>query len=208
MRALPPLAFALFAAVAPLRAQEIDVFVSHGRSDIHALGAPIGAGAGATAWGSGHFGVRLAYRDRLDPRSFEATVCDSYWPDFTGCVREQVRPRARLRTLSLGAVGRLPLTGSLGFEAGGSGSLTRPTMDTRGTASGRGTGDVVVEGYERGLLLESALRWSPAGRVPTLRLGLVHESIDFRGCVMDAGAPFCGSKSITSIQLGVGVRAP
>ncbi|HEX2189948.1 MAG TPA: hypothetical protein VHG51_13670, partial [Longimicrobiaceae bacterium] len=192
---------------APAASQEVGVFASGARSDQLEMRRPLGLGAYVAVSPVSFLKVRLSYQEQAAREDRLDTVCDTYWPEFRNCVGEGVRSEGRMRTVSGLLLGVVPVGRRVRLEAGAGRSRTRVELDLR-SDSGRGLGVVVPEGEEqRGVVLHAG---AALERVLGTPLGAMLEAerrqVDFEGCVMDVGAPFCGTSRFHELRVGLRYR--
>lgn len=195
----------------PAAGQEIGVSLGRGSSDFLEFGRPMSVAAHAQLafplWPV--LRLRAGYRWSRDEDRRAGTTCDSYWPAFEGCSEEPIVSTTRLRQWDAG----LTLAHGVGDHLELRGGILRvhSTLKGRsvGAESGRSAGNVYPNGSVWSTALVGEVAWKHVlggwiGAVGRIR----HERLDFRGCVMDAGAPFCGEEALLTFEVGLAVTRP
>ncbi|CAN5522367.1 hypothetical protein BH24GEM3_BH24GEM3_01410 [soil metagenome] len=189
------------------QAQEVGAFASAGWSEQTELPHPRGYGVFLTTPSLGFFALRLSYDEQESRSERQETVCDSYWPSYTNCTQERVRSDVTLRSLRLGVLARVDASSRVRLGLGGGRSLSRVNADIRGKESGRTLGLVMPEDRQHGsFLLVTADLQRILGTPLFLSSTASGHTVRFDGCATDSYIPFCGTQTITELQLGLGYR--
>jgi hypothetical protein len=196
----------LLTAAAAAVAQDLRAFYSAVSAPQPGLQSMNGGTFQFTASPFEHIGIRLGFSVATGGASAQETMCDSYWPEATGCESELTTRRTEYGAVTLGLVAFSPPVS--GFRALAGVSMVRSDLNI--TRSGRTTlrsEQPIMEGLPAG-----GTEWTLGAEYAVPRFTGLSVAAEYAwtrfsmgACVMDSWS-VCGPARPNQLRLGAAFR--